>query len=77
MTNYMHQPRFAAGMKPGARVRQGKAIGYVGSTGFSTAPHPHYEVIINGHSVDPMRLRVPRGTRIRIGSTKRPLTITS
>ncbi len=64
VTSYNHQSRFASGIKPGARVRQGQVIGYVGNTGLSTGPHLHYEVMINGHFVDPMKIRLPRGREL-------------
>ncbi len=60
-TGYGHQSGWAKGIKPGVRVRQGQIIGYVGSTGLSTGPHVHYEVIVNNRHVDPMRIRLPRG----------------
>jgi len=64
VTAYSHQSRFANGIRPGARVRQGQVIGYVGNTGLSTGPHLHYEVMINGHFVDPMKIRLPRGREL-------------
>lgn len=60
-TSYSHQTRFAEGITPGAKVRQGQVIGYVGSTGLSTGPHLHYEMSVNGKRVDPMRVRLPDG----------------
>lgn len=64
VTAYSHQSRFASGIAPGVKVRQGQVIGYVGNTGLSTGPHLHYEVIVNGHFVDPMKIRVPRGREL-------------
>ena len=60
-TAYGHMTAFARSTQPGARVRQGQVIGYVGSTGLSTGPHLHYEILVNGRFVDPLRLKLPRG----------------
>ncbi|KKB83847.1 hypothetical protein VW29_13025 [Devosia limi DSM 17137] len=59
-TAYGHMSRIADGMKPGVRVRQGQVIGYVGSTGYSTGPHLHFEILINGNLVDPLSVKLPR-----------------
>ncbi len=60
-TAYGHMTAFARGIEPGVRVRQGQVIGYVGSTGLSTGAHVHYEIMVNGRFVDPMRIKLPRG----------------
>ncbi|KAA0107809.1 M23 family peptidase [Methylobacterium sp. P1-11] len=64
VTTYNHMSRFGRGIREGVKVRQGQIVGYVGSTGLSTGAHLHYEVIINGHFVDPMKIRVPRGREL-------------
>jgi len=60
-TIYAHMKSFAKGIKEGRKVRQGQIIGYVGSTGMSTGPHLHYEVIVNGKKVNSQRLKLPSG----------------
>ncbi len=60
-TAYGHMSAFAKGMEVGKRVRQGQVIGFVGSTGQSTGSHVHYEILVNGRFVDPMRVKLPRG----------------
>ena len=60
-TAYGHMSAFAKGLEVGKRVRQGQVIGFVGSTGQSTGAHVHYEILVNGRFVDPMRVKLPRG----------------
>ncbi|AQX28392.1 MULTISPECIES: M23 family metallopeptidase [unclassified Bartonella] len=59
VSSYSHQNNHAANIKPGVKVRQGQIIGYVGSTGLATGPHCHFEIVVNGKKVDPMRIRLP------------------
>ena len=60
VTTYSHMSGFARGLVAGSRIRQGQVVGYLGQTGLATGPHLHYEVIVNGHFVDPMRVKLAR-----------------
>jgi murein DD-endopeptidase MepM/ murein hydrolase activator NlpD len=64
-TAYAHMRRFARGMRRGTRVKQGQVIGYVGTTGRSTGPHLHYEILNVGRQVNPMKLKMPSGRKLK------------
>jgi murein DD-endopeptidase MepM/ murein hydrolase activator NlpD len=63
-TVYAHMSKFAVGIKEGVRIKQGRIIGYVGSTGMSTGPHLHYEVIENGKKINSQKLKLPSGNKL-------------
>ena len=60
VTTYNHMSAFARGLKEGQRIKQGQMVGYLGSSGLSTGPHLHYEVIVNGRFVDPLRVKLAK-----------------
>ena len=70
-TVYAHMSKFGRGIKKGVRVKQGQIIGYVGSTGLSTGPHLHYEVIENGKKINSQKLKLPSGKILKGDERKR------
>ena len=64
-TAYGHLTRYGRGVRKGKRVTQGQIIGYVGSTGRSTGPHLHYEVLAGKHRVNPLSIKLPTGTKLK------------
>ena len=63
-TKYLHLSRFARGIKPGAQVTQGQTIGYVGSSGWATGPHLHYEFLVNGVHRNPKTVKLPQASPV-------------
>tara|TARA_A100001388_G_scaffold256427_1_gene221541 strand:- start:37 stop:1335 length:1299 start_codon:yes stop_codon:yes gene_type:complete len=74
-TVYAHMSKFGRGIKKGKRVKQGQIIGYVGSTGLSTGPHLHYEVIENGKKINSQKLKLPSG-KILKGNQRKKFEVT-
>lgn len=64
-TAYAHLSGFAKRTRNGARVKQGQVIGYIGTTGRSTGPHLHYEVLKNGRQINPRSVRIPSGEKLK------------
>ena len=63
-TAYAHLHRFAKSIKKGKTVKQGQVIGYVGSTGRSTGPHLHYEILFNNKQINPQKLKLPEARKL-------------
>ena len=74
-TVYAHMSKFAKGIRSGVRVRQAQIIGYVGSTGKSTGPHLHYEVIVNGKKINSQKLKLPSGKILKGDERKKFETV--
>jgi len=76
-TAYAHMRAFKRGIYKGKRVKQGDVIGYVGSTGRSTGPHLHYEIIRNGRKTNPLKVRMPSGKKLKAEELQRFLAVKS
>jgi murein DD-endopeptidase MepM/ murein hydrolase activator NlpD len=74
-TTYMHLSRFASGIHPGSRVRQGEVIGYVGSTGLATGPHLDFRVYMSGTPVDPLKIKSPPAEPVKPANLNRFITL--
>jgi murein DD-endopeptidase MepM/ murein hydrolase activator NlpD len=70
-TAYAHMSRIAKGLRPGKRVKQGQKIGYVGSTGRSTGPHLHYEILKKGQQINPLKVKMLSSPRLAGQELKR------
>ena len=75
-TKYLHLSAFARGIKPGAKVKQGQTIGYVGSSGWATGPHLHYEFLVGGVNRNPKTAKLPQATPVAKDEMQRFRTAT-
>jgi murein DD-endopeptidase MepM/ murein hydrolase activator NlpD len=69
-TAYGHLSRFAAGMRKGAKVRQGQVFAYSGNTGLTTGPHLHYEIRVNNSQVNPLTIKIAQGRTLSGGELR-------
>jgi murein DD-endopeptidase MepM/ murein hydrolase activator NlpD len=74
-TTYMHLSRFAPGIRPGSRVRQGEMIGFVGSSGLATGPHLDFRIYMAGFPVDPLKVKSPPAEPVKSGNFNRFITV--